>query len=203
MDSGEKRRVVYRSDRHAADSIIGVFVMSDSENDSALFRAALGDVRRAAPSGHVSPLRRPPPPVARQAQADEVAVMAELLAAADPDDFECGDTLTYRSPGVQDSVIRRLRRGQYRVERALDLHGLNRHRARHEIVGFLSRCQQDDVRCVRIIHGKGNGSPNTGPVLKAHVDSWLRRRRDVLAFCSARPPDGGTGAIYVLLRSPG
>ncbi len=66
---------------------------------------------------------------------------------------------------------------------------------------FLADCQDRGVRCVRIIHGKGNGSPNTGPVIKALLDGWLRRRRDVIAFCSARPADGGTGAVYVLLRA--
>jgi DNA-nicking Smr family endonuclease len=175
--------------------------MDDADDDFSLFRQTFADVRRAPEAGHVSPLKRPPPPRAVHREADDLAVMAELLATADPDDFECGDTLLHRTDGVQDAVIRRLRRGQYRVERVLDLHGLNRHRARVEVVAFLAGCQRDDLRCVRIIHGKGNGSPNTGPVLKAHVDSWLRKRRDVLAFCSARPADGGTGAIYVLLRA--
>jgi DNA-nicking Smr family endonuclease len=102
---------------------------------------------------------------------------------------------------LQDTVWRRLRRGAYRIGAELDLHGLNRERARLAVQEFLADCQERNLRCVRIIHGKGLGSPNTGPVIKSLLDSWLRRRRDVLAFCSARPQDGGTGAVYVLLRS--
>ncbi|MGH8519242.1 MAG: Smr/MutS family protein, partial [Panacagrimonas sp.] len=81
-----------------------------------------------------------------------------------------------------------------------DLHGLNRDKARTTVVAYVAECRALDRRCVRIIHGKGNGSPNTGPVIKGQLDGWLRKLRDVLAFCSARPQDGGTGAIYVLLR---
>lgn len=175
--------------------------MSGADDDLELFRTALQDVRRRPPTNRASPLRAPPPPQAPQAEADERAVLAELLLPLDPDDLECGETLSYQGPGVQDGVMRRLRRGQYRVEQVLDLHGLNRERARHAVALFLADCQQQDRRCVRIIHGKGNGSPNTGPVLKAHVDRWLRRRSDVVAFCSARRVDGGSGAVYVLLRA--
>jgi DNA-nicking Smr family endonuclease len=68
------------------------------------------------------------------------------------------------------------------------------------VAQFIAECRDRDLRCVRIVHGKGNGSPNSGPVLKGLLDGWLRRRRDVLAYVSARPVDGGTGAVYVLLR---
>lgn len=133
--------------------------------------------------------------------ADDLEVLKELLADPDPDIVDSGDTLLYRAHGVQDSVMRRLRRGHYRIEAELDLHGLNRERARLAVSEFLLRCHDQDRRCVRIIHGKGNGSPNSGPVLKSLLGSWLARRRDVLAYCSARPVDGGTGAVYVLLRA--
>ncbi len=175
--------------------------MSDrSDDDEALFRSAMSGVRRAPPAQHV-PIRPPPPaPKPRQRLADDLEVMKELLAEPDPEWLESGDTLQYRAPGVQESVLRHLRRGRYRVETELDLHGYNRIQARIALTEFLAMCQDRDLRCVRIIHGKGNGSPNSGPVLKTHLDSWLRRRRDVVAFCSARPADGGTGAAYVLLR---
>lgn len=175
--------------------------MCPSDDEKALFRAAAAGVRRRPPPNRVDLSPVPPPPAARQREADDRQVLAELLASMDPEDFECGETLSYRAEGVQDGVMRRLRRGQYRVERVLDLHGLNRERARAAVAQFLLDCRRHDWRCVRIIHGKGNRSPNTGPVLKAAVDRWLRRRREVLAFCSARPADGGSGAIYVLLRT--
>lgn len=159
------------------------------------------DVRRRAPAVHVTPDGRRLSTRPRQSELDEQEVMKELLRDPDPDTMESGDTLVYRREGVQDGVLRRLRRGQYRIEAELDLHGLNRERARLEVMRFLTRCQEQDRRCVRIIHGKGLGSPNSGPVIKSHLNSWLRRRQDVLAYCSARPADGGTGAVYVLLRA--
>jgi DNA-nicking Smr family endonuclease len=86
------------------------------------------------------------------------------------------------------------------VAAELDLHGMTSELARSALREFMAECRRRDHRCVRIIHGKGRGSSNRGPVLKGKVNRWLRQRDDVLAFCSARPVDGGTGALYVLLR---
>lgn len=177
--------------------------LPDSADDDADFRSAMAGVQRRSGSDRIAPLRAPPPPRPRQAEADERAVMAELLEFGmfEPELIESGDTLSYRGPGLQDSVWRKLRRGAYRVRAELDLHGMNRGDAQLAVSMFLAECQSRDVRCVRIIHGKGNRSPNTGPVIKTLLDSWLRRRSDVIAFCSARPHDGGTGAVYVLMRA--
>jgi DNA-nicking Smr family endonuclease len=137
-----------------------------------------------------------------KSEADELAVLEEMRRGEfEPELLESGDTLAYRADGIQDAVWRRLRRGSYRVGAELDLHGHNRDQARLAVAEFLAECQDRGLRCLRIIHGKGRGSPNTGPVIKSLLDSWLRRRKDVLAFCSARPHDGGTGAVYVLLRN--
>ncbi|WP_028007675.1 Smr/MutS family protein [Solimonas flava] len=173
-----------------------------SSDDAALFRLAMQGVRLQPPSPRVSARADAPAPVPqpRQRQADELEALRSLLDA-EPDEIESGDTLLYRAPGVQDAVMRRLRRGHYRIEAELDLHGLNRDRAKLAVAQFLARCHHRDQRCVRIIHGKGNGSPNSGPVIKALLGSWLRRRKDVLAYCSARAVDGGTGAVYVLVRA--
>lgn len=177
--------------------------MSGADDDRQLFESAMDDVRRHRPAQRLTVQRAPPPPAARQTEADARAVMAELLdGPVDLEELEYGETLSYRAPGVQDGVMRRLRRGHYRIDAQLDLHGYNRHQARLAVSDFLAECQTRCWRCVRIVHGKGNGSPNSGPVLKTYVDSWLRRRRDVIAFCSAPPNDGGTGAAYVLLRAP-
>jgi DNA-nicking Smr family endonuclease len=166
------------------------------------FRAAMANVRPRGASDRVAPVRKPPPPRPLKAEADERAVLAEMLSAEfEPETFESGDTLAYRAPGLQDSVWRRLRRGAYRIGAELDLHGLNREAAREAVALFLAHCDDRGLRCLRIIHGKGHGSPNSGPVIKSLLDGWLRRRKDVLAFCTARPHDGGTGAVYVLLRS--
>ncbi|MGQ0621177.1 MAG: Smr/MutS family protein [Panacagrimonas sp.] len=173
----------------------------DSDRSGQDFRSAMAGVRRHAASDRVTRTSPPPSPSPRHSLADEAAVLAELMDGPDPDSFESGDTLTYRAPGVQERVLRQLRRGSFRLEAELDLHGLNRNAARAEVAGFLTDCRNLDRRCVRIIHGKGNGSPNSGPVIKQSLDGWLRKFRDVMAFCSARPQDGGTGAIYVLLRN--
>jgi DNA-nicking Smr family endonuclease len=106
----------------------------------------------------------------------------------------------YGRPGLQRRILRRLRRGHYSLAAELDLHGMTVPVARVALQAFLQECRRRDLRCVRIIHGKGRRSSNEGPVLKVKVDRWLRQREDVLAFCSAQPADGGTGAIYVLLR---
>jgi len=174
---------------------------ANPDDDSALFREAVRDIAPKAASEHVTLGGRRLSTRPRSREADDLEVMKELLAEPLPELFESGDTLHYRAPGLQHTVLRKLRRGQYRIERELDLHGLNRERARAAVNDFLARCLDQDQRCVRIIHGKGHGSPNSGPVIKTLLDGWLRKRRDVLAFCSARPEDGGTGAVYVLLRS--
>lgn len=173
----------------------------ESDEPAALFAEAMRGVKRMAPHTHVTLDGRKLSTRPRQSELDEREVLKELLADPEPEAIESGDTLVYRAPGVQDGVLRKLRRGQYRIERELDLHGLNRDAARLVVVRFLAFCQDHGIRCVRIIHGKGLGSPNSGPVIKTQLDGWLRKRKDVLAFCSARPMDGGTGAVYVLLRS--
>lgn len=174
---------------------------SEDEDDPQLFRTAVGSVRRAKPARHLPPVARVPEPRPLQTEADAREVMRELLSLEVDAELESGDTLAYRAAGVQEGVMRRLRRGHYRVEAETDLHGLNRDGALAEVLRFLAASRDRGHRCVRIIHGKGNGSPNSGPVIKTRLDGWLRKRSEVLAFCSARPADGGTGAVYVLLRS--
>lgn len=111
-----------------------------------------------------------------------------------------GDTLSYLSPGQQKNVLRKLRRGHYGVDAELDLHGLNSKEAKHHLLHFLHHCVEDGFRCVHIIHGKGYRSPDNRPILKNNLNLWLRQHQDVLAFCSAAPKDGGSGAVLVLLH---
>lgn len=175
---------------------------ADPEAEDLDFREAMSGVKPRPAPAHVELPRVRPSTHPRSSEADERAVLLEMMSdTLDPEDIESGDTLTYRAPGIQDSVWRRLRRGGYRIGAELDLHGMNRDQAREAVAGFLAHCQDRDLRALRIIHGKGNGSPNSGPVIKALLAGWLRRRKDVLAFCSARPHDGGTGAVYILLRA--
>ena len=170
------------------------------EDERKLFRAAVRDVR---PLRQTRPAPHRPKLSARAAlrRADEARVLAESLHLDAADlGVETGEELSYRRKGVPESAMRRLQRGQYSRRDELDLHGMTQAEARLAILAFLADAGHRGLRCVRIVHGKGRGSGDRGPVLKAAVNRWLRRHDAVAAFCSARRPDGGTGALYVLLR---
>ncbi len=173
---------------------------SEPEDDDArLFREAVRDVKPIA--GARPAVRRPSPaPRARFTRADRLAVLRESLSGgADDPALASGEELVFHRSGLQSPVLRKLRRGQYRVEAELDLHGLNVAEAKHALREFLAEALHSHMRCVRIIHGKGLRSGHRGPVLKSAVSAVLRRVGAVVAYVSARPVDGGTGAIYVLL----
>ncbi|TXH71902.1 MAG: DNA mismatch repair protein MutS [Thiothrix sp.] len=132
---------------------------------------------------------------------DEQQVLLDMFSDEyDPTELQPGDMLSYLRPGVQHRVFNKLRRGEYRVAAELDLHGLNIRQARAYLAEFLVTVYPLQGECVRIIHGKGNRSNHRGPVLKTKVNHWLRQHDRVQAFHSARPVDGGTGAVYVLLK---
>ncbi|MFT3905478.1 MAG: Smr/MutS family protein [Steroidobacteraceae bacterium] len=184
------------------------------DEDAMLFHAAMRGVKplrrthqRAAPAsgarGGSAAGRPQPPPRARFTRAERQAVLAESLQPASAlIDTQPGDELIYRRPGVPDTVTRRLRRGEYRIDAELDLHGLNGQQASEQLSHFLAYALQRRLRCLRVIHGKGMRSGPGGPVLKKTVNTLLRRAAPVLCFASAHPKDGGTGATLVLLGKP-
>ena len=162
--------------------------------------------------GKVAPLRQPdkalltpppPLPIARQHLADEQAALMESLS----DEFTfdtllaSDEDLSFARPGVGSDVLSKLRRGHWVIQGQLDLHGLRRDQAREALGEFLRQARKQGQRCVRIIHGKGHGSVNKEPVLKQKVRNWLAQKEEVLAFCQARPAEGGSGALVVLLVS--
>lgn len=170
--------------------------------DSELFRTSVGPVRPVRHDRHVHP-RTPPRPRPLFLEADERAVLIDMMSEAfEPVEYVTGDELIYLREGVQPRVLKRLRRGQIGVGAELDLHGMTVAMAHEAVAAFLHECRRRRIQCVRVIHGKGLGSRHQGPVLKGKVGNWLRQRNEVLAYCSARPYDGGTGAIYVLLKRP-
>ena len=173
----------------------------DSDNDDrSLFRKAVDGVRPLKQDRKT--LRTPrPKPVPQQRQRDEQDVVASLLSDDYNPDIETGEELLFVRGGLQQRVLRKLRRGQFAIEAELDLHGYIVPEAREALAVFLRDAQLTGKRCVRIIHGKGLGAEGRLPVLKIKVNSWLRQKDQVLAFCSARPQDGGTGAVYVLLKN--
>lgn len=174
---------------------------SDTDpNDVGHFLRAIGEVRRLE---HDRADVRGPRPSARahQRRKDDRAVLHDLLSdPVNATDLQPGDELRFMRPGLSRRVFRNLKRGQYRIQQELDLHGLFASEARRMVAEFLNDARSEGHLCVRVIHGKGLRSRQQGPVLKGLLDHWLRQREDVLAFCSARPADGGTGAVYVLLR---
>ena len=175
--------------------------VSDRDEDRQLFRAAVRGVK-PLPRAAAVPQRPKPPPAARFSRADRLAVLEESLSDSPLDPaLAAGDELVFRREGVPLGVLRRLRRGEYRVQGELDLHGLTVPQAKQALREFLTEALARDWRCVRIVHGKGLRSGHRGPVLKGLVAALLRRVGPVLAFVSARAVDGGTGAIYVLLGS--
>jgi DNA-nicking Smr family endonuclease len=173
------------------------------DDDRALFRDSVKGVTRLRDDRR-PPTRRRVKPVPRKTREDEAQVRRDMLALDyDGAEVETGDELLFARPGLQHALMRKLRRGQYVTRAELDLHGMTAAEAQAALGGFLARCQARDLRCVRIVHGKGLGSPGKKPVLKSRVNAWLQRSDAVLAFCSARPQDGGTGAVYVLLKKSG
>jgi DNA-nicking Smr family endonuclease len=153
-------------------------------------------------SGRAETPREPTPPLPRQRELDEKLALAQTMS--DDIDIErlldVDDALSYRREGVGPDVTARLRRGQWTVQGQIDLHGLRVEEARDALAAFLAEAIKRHRRCLRVIHGKGLGSVAREPVLKGKVLRWLVQRDEVLAFCQARPNDGGAGALLVLLR---
>ena len=176
-----------------------------SPEDIELFRRTVGAVkplrhenrqgRSAGPSRSQKRVRLRKPRPLEELESLGNADTAALEAA----DASLGESLSHRRPGVPDSVVRRLRRGQFDIDGELDLHGLTVAQAKNALSRFLAGALGRGARCVRIIHGKGLRSGDRGPVLKAFVASALRQTSSVVAFVSARPADGGTGVTLVLL----
>lgn len=161
--------------------------------------------------GPVTPLRNPnlarlrhrrPPPLPMQHWLDEERVLLESIS----DDFDVSslldtdDQLSFRRPGIGMEVTQRLRAGRWSIQRQLDLHGLRVDEAREALGQFIRHAHKTGLRCVRVVHGKGLGSPGKSPVLKSRVQRWLVQKNEVLAFVQARPIDGGAGALVVLLK---
>ena len=166
------------------------------EGVARLPREARARVEGPAPALH------PRPPVSDEAEA--LAALSDLVTGAAH--FDISDTREYIEGaivGLDPRLLRRLRRGDFAWQSHLDLHGLVAERARVAVDEFLAAAVRAGHRCVLIIHGRGLNSRDQVPVLKERLKGWLARGRAahvVLAFATARPCDGGAGAVYVLLR---
>ena len=167
-----------------------------------LFIHAAGAVNRLPDKRRAQLKKILPSTEPRQQQLDEQAVLIEAIS----DEFDLGtlldvdEQLSFRRPGIGIDVARRLRRGEWSIQRQLDLHGLRSEDARDALSHFIREAHKHGIRCVRVVHGKGLGSPGKAPVLKSKVRNWLVQKKEVLAFVQAKPADGGAGALVVLLQ---
>lgn len=171
------------------------------ERERRCFELTVGPVTPLRDGGRAHLRPRGPEPVPRQREADEASVLHQALSDGfDVESLlETDEELSYRRPGVGANVLHRLRKGHWSLQAQLDLHGLRRDEAREAIGHFLHQCQQLERRCVRIIHGKGHGSPGREGILRHKVRRWLVQHNAVLAFVQARADEGGAGALVVLL----
>ena len=169
---------------------------------SNLFQAAVGvvtvmpDKRRA----HIAPA--PAAPIPKQQMLDEAAAFQEAIS--DEVDvsslLDTDERLSFRRPGVGPDVTQKLRRGQWAIQRQVDLHGLRTDEAREVLGTFIREAHKQGIRCVRVVTGKGLGSPGKTPVLKDKVHRWLVQKSEIVAFVQAQPAQGGAGALVVLLQ---
>lgn len=170
--------------------------------DRILFEKAVGAVQRLPHHGRHTRQLPAPLPEPRQRQLDEQAVMQEALS----DEFDAetllftDEHLSFRRPGLGQDVVKKLRAGEWSIQAELDLHGFRTEQARETLASFIREAHKHGMRCVRVVHGKGLGSPGKTPVLKGRVHSWLVQKNEVMAFVQARPAEGGAGALVVLLR---
>jgi len=174
------------------------------EDDSSLFLQAMDGVVPIPDRGPAPPAPQVPLPAVITDDAEALMQLAELVSGEGTFDLSHSDEYVQgSSPNMDQRVVRALRRGEYAVQAHLDLHGMTRAEAKEAVETFLTRCRREGRRCVLIVHGRGLNSKDQIPVLKESLQTWLvhgRLARAVLAFATARPHDGGAGAVYVLLR---
>jgi DNA-nicking Smr family endonuclease len=172
-----------------------------SQEDSELFRQSIGKVQ-AVKNDHVSlrPQKKPKPVPKPQLEPYDVTAKLQEKSDIITEQLTAEDTFSFLSSGLQKNVLKKLRQGYFGADAQLDLHGLSSTQAKQQLLHFLHLCVEDGCRCVHIIHGKGYRSENNYPILKNHLNLWLRQHNDVQAFCSAAPKDGGAGAVIVLLH---
>ena len=172
------------------------------EAEANLFARAVGVVQRMPTNPLVSLKPQAPEPVAAQRKKDEEAVLRDALS----DGFDVStlldtdDALSFRRPGIGIDVTQKLRKGGWSIQREIDLHGLRSDEARVALAEFIRIAHRQGLRCLRVVHGKGLGSPGKTAVLKPKVHSWLIQKNQVLAFVQAKPAEGGAGALLVLLK---
>jgi len=171
------------------------------DDEGGLFRRLMGDARPIEQDKRAPDYKPRPKPRARFKREDELAALRESMEA-DVEEIEtgAGESLRFQRPSIGRRTMRKLARGNFSVQNEIDLHGMTVQEAKYALREFINESGYRGHACIRVVHGKGRGSGHRGPVLKHKVNNWLRRWDEVVAFVSTRQVDGGTGAVYVLLR---
>ncbi len=197
-----KQALAEQAAREAAEAAEKLAAQRRAAAERNLFQRAVGAVQPLNQQPRVLLAGEPAPPFAFQQKIDDDNVLRESLS----DDFDVStlldtdDELSYRRTGIGTDVTQKLRKGHWSMQGQLDLHGMRSDEAREALGQFIRDANKRGWRCVRVVHGKGLGSPGKTPVLKAKVQRWLVQKNEVLAFVQAKGPEGGAGALVVLLR---
>jgi DNA-nicking Smr family endonuclease len=190
------------AERRAREAVAERARQQALERERQAFALAVGPVHALPDTGRALVDRPRPAPEPRQREADERAALAESLS--DEVDIESllltDDGLSFRRHGIGPDVVTKLRRGHWAIQSQIDLHGLRSDEAREALIAHIREALRRGHRCVRVVHGKGHGSPGRQPVLKAKVQRWLGQSDEVVAFAQASGPQGGAGALIVLLK---
>jgi len=170
------------------------------EEEQNLFLTTIGKVTPIKSDKHSLSSTKPEPYPKKNTEIIDSKGVLNSKSESSLHTVQAEESIQYTADGVQNKVLKKMRKGHYGLDAELDLHGLTSQQAKHELIKFLHFCLQDGLHCVRIIHGKGYRSEHNLPVLKNELNLWLRQHQEVQAFCSASQRDGGTGAVVVLLR---
>ena len=196
-----QRTLAEQREREAVEAAAQAAAQKKHLADQDLFSRAIGATKPLRQKAAVRLAPEPPAPIPMQQQLDEQRVMRESLS----DEFDVStlldtdDAMSFRRPGINTDVTRKLRAGEWSIQREIDLHGMRSDEARDALGAFIRDAYKQGLRCVRVVHGKGLGSPGKQPVLKAKVQRWLIQKNETLAFVQAKPAEGGAGALVVLL----
>jgi DNA-nicking Smr family endonuclease len=198
---GVQKTLAEQREREAAEAAVRAAAEKKRAAEQDLFSRAIGATQPLRRRSVVPLAPEPPAPLPVQKQLDEQRVLRESLS----DEFDvttlldADDAMSFRRPGIHTDVTRKLRAGEWSIQREIDLHGMRSDEAREALGEFIREAGKLGVRCVRVVHGKGLGSPGRQPVLKAKVQRWLIQKSETLAFVQAKPAEGGAGALVVLL----
>lgn len=197
-----KKAIETQAQEHAAAQARQAQLKKQTTAQHQLFQAAIGKVHPLAPNARVNLKPAAPEAIPKQQLLDEAAALQEAISdSVDISNLlETDAQLSFRRSGVGPDVTQKLRRGKWTIQRQIDLHGLRSDDARSALTLFIRTARQQGIRCVRVVHGKGLGSPGKTPVLKDKVHRWLVQKEEVVAFVQAPPAQGGAGAVVVLLQ---